>query len=128
MMRFTMKNNQGFTLIELMIAVAIVGILASIAYPSYQQSIMQSHRVDAQASLVNLANIMEQQFTQTGSYQSVTPPPSSTYYTISITATDTTYLLSAVPNPGSAQANDACGTLNLDNFGQKSAAMNSGCW
>jgi len=64
-----MKRNQiGFTLIELMIAVAIIGILASIAIPSYQDSVKKSRRADAKSALLSLANAMERHFTETSSY------------------------------------------------------------
>lgn len=56
-----MKVKQmGFTLVELMIAVAIVGIFASISYPSYQSHIMKAKRSEAQAALVSMATAMEQ--------------------------------------------------------------------
>ena len=64
-----MKHTQpGFTLIELMITVAIVGILASIAYPSYQDSVMKSRRADVKGVLLGLTNAMERRFTETNSY------------------------------------------------------------
>lgn len=128
MKKSNVKLSQGVTLIELMIAVVIISILASIAYPSYQQHIMQAHRVDAQATLVSLSNLMEQQFTQSGSYANVNAPAASNYYLYIINATNTSYVLSATPIPGSAQDGDACGTLTLDNFGQKSADLTTGCW
>lgn len=61
-------RKKGFTLIEMMIVVAIIGILAAIAYPSYQQQIRQSRRADAQAALVSLAGAMERIFSQSNSY------------------------------------------------------------
>lgn len=63
-----MKKNTGFTLIELMITVAIVGILASVALPSYQDSVKKSRRADAEGALVNFANAMERHFTETNTY------------------------------------------------------------
>ena len=63
-----MLNTKGFTLVELMIAVAIVGILASIAYPSYQDSVRKSRRADAKGALLGFANAMERHFTENNSY------------------------------------------------------------
>lgn len=63
-----MKKTDGFTLIELMIVVAIIGILASIAYPSYVDSVKKSRRSDATGALLGFANAMERRFTETNSY------------------------------------------------------------
>ncbi|WP_019866218.1 type IV pilin protein [Methylovulum miyakonense] len=114
------KKNQGFTLVELMISVAIVGILAGIAYPSYQENVRKSHRADAQAVLMNLVNIMERRFTETNDYTLVPAQDPTPYYNIVINATATTYTLQAVPIDA-----DTCGTLQIDNLGNKSPA---GCW
>lgn len=62
------KFNDGFTLLELMIAVAIVGILVSLAYPSYQSYVIRSNRADAQQTLLQLTQQAERFFTQRNSY------------------------------------------------------------
>ncbi|WP_413701422.1 type IV pilin protein [Psychromonas sp. KJ10-10] len=66
-----MKFKQGFTLIELLIAIAIIGLLAGIAYPSYQESILKSRRVDAQSALLGLAQALERWNTTEGTYLEV---------------------------------------------------------
>lgn len=66
-----LKQNQGFTLIELMIAAAIVAILAAIAIPSYQDSVTKSRRRDAQGALEGFANAMERHFTDVNNYCNV---------------------------------------------------------
>ena len=58
----------GITLIELMIVVAVVGLLASIAYPSYQQQIIRTHRAESTGGLLELAQFMERLFSETGAY------------------------------------------------------------
>lgn len=63
-----MNKIKGFTLIELMIVVAIIGILAAVAYPSYQDSVKKSRRGDAQAALTAFSQAMEQQYTIDGTY------------------------------------------------------------
>lgn len=63
----------GFTLLELMITVAIVGILAAIAYPSYQDSVLKGRRAEGRAALLNLLQQQERYYTQTGSYLAFKP-------------------------------------------------------
>ena len=118
--------QQGFTLIELMITVAIVGILASIAYPSYQDSVMKSRRADVKGVLLGLANAMERRFTETNSYCDAggaggadscgagtndtgtpsiytIPPETANFYTVTISvATASTYTLRATPTGAQA--------------------------
>lgn len=133
-----MKIRQhGFTLIELMITVAIIGILAAIAIPSYQDSVRKSRRADAQGALLSLANAMERHFTETNTYAgaagsdttptdtgapraSIYSTPSSTavYYGLSITAAGAnSFTLTATPVTGSGQAGN--GNLELDSTGQR---------
>ena len=140
-----MKKN-GFTLIELMITVVVIGILATIAYPSYQDQIRRSRRADAEASLSQLANFMERQFTETNCYNAgpdnlcgtvddaaPTLPTAqlantTNFYTVTLsTITATTYTVTATPIAGKAQANDTCGTLSLSHLGAKTPTT-TGCW
>ena len=65
-MRQNIQN--GFTLIELMITVGIVAVLAGIAYPTYQDSVIKSRRADAKAALSELSVFMERLYTTTGCY------------------------------------------------------------
>ncbi|MCK5829679.1 MAG: type IV pilin protein [Methylococcales bacterium] len=114
-----MKRTTGFTLIELMIVVAIVGILASVAYPSYQESVLKSRRSDAKGALLGLVNAMERHFTENNSYcgaattdsgsctaatgaptiYSATSPVDggTASYDLTVSATATTYTLTATP-------------------------------
>jgi type IV pilus assembly protein PilE len=138
------QTHLGFTLIELMITVAIVGILASIAYPSYQDSVMKSRRADVKGVMLGLANAMERHFTETNEYLAAAVGPADTgapsiysipvetanFYTVTISAaTASSYTLSAVPT--GVQTNDICGTLTLTHTGAKnnSAGLSqSECW
>lgn len=63
------RRERGFTLIELMIVVAIIGILAAIAYPSYQNSVEKSRRTDAKSALSGLAGAMERHYTTNSTYE-----------------------------------------------------------
>jgi len=142
-----MTKQQAFTLIELMVTVAIVGILAGIAYPSYQDSVMKSRRADAKGALLGFANAMERHFTETNSYLgagttngntgiptvfSATSPVDggTAYYNLTINAaTAVSYTLNAVPT--GAQTNDKCGTLSLTQTGVRgiSTALSvTDCW
>lgn len=130
------KMNTGFTLIELMITVAIIGILSAIAYPSYQSSVQKSWRSTAAACLVQLAQGMERRYTANSSYVGDDLPPASctaevaARYVISFaTATAaTTFSLQAAPQ--AIQADDVCGTLSINEMGQKAASTGTvaECW
>ena len=151
-----MKQHQhGFTLVELMVTVAIIGILASIAYPSYQNNIMKSRRADAKSALLELSNFMERHATEFGCYMDsgadnqcgngddtipllpfITAPKTGTaYYDLVLFPVDaTSFTLSANPIAGSVQETDPCGSLTLTNTGIKGAIPIDGaytatdCW
>ncbi len=131
---------RGFTLIELLIAVAIVGILASIAYPSYRASIMKSQRIEGKELLLEVANREAVFRSNFNTYTDVInssdtcdgkdcglafPDTGATskngYYalTVATNVTDTTFTLTATPVTGSAQAGDKCGAFVLDNTGRR---------
>ncbi len=110
--------------------IAIIGILSAIAYPSYQEHIKNSRRVDATAALMGLMNAMERHFTETNSYQKAAKNDTDTgkpaifsdvspldgkiaYYDLSIhSATRTTYTLRATPISSSAQKNNGFLEIN----------------
>jgi type IV pilus assembly protein PilE len=130
-----MKEAKGFTLIELMITVVIVGILAAIAVPQYKQYVVRGNRAAAQAFLMDIANREKQYLLDARSYTanweqgSGTPnlgmsPPSdvSKYYTITACVDCTTgnppsFRITATPKAGTSQASD--GNLTLDDTGAK---------
>ena len=130
-----MKKN-GFTLVELMITVAIVAILAAIALPSYQDSVRKTRRATAQADLMELASFMERFFTENNKYHennAVTPvavsPPfvDTAFYTYSLPVkTATSFTLRATPS--GTQTSDDCGTMSLSQTGQRTTTGTAGCW
>ncbi len=135
-----MKKSQksyGFTLIELLITVAIIGILAGIAYPSYTDFVKRSNRAEAQRELLRCANLQEQLFVDSRSYTAdmtdlglVDPYITETgNYSIDavIGNNGTTFVLTAIAK--SSQLNDTdCLTLTINELGQKNLSENSGCW
>ncbi len=117
--------QKGFTLIELMIAVAIIGILAAIAIPNYSEYVIRANRSAAQSEMMDIAN-REQQFlladrayadkaTLVASGYSV-PADVAAKYTYTVTpdntATPPTYIITFTPIVGSSQASDGALTLN----------------
>ncbi len=134
------SHNAGFTLIELMIAVAIVGILSAIAYPSYTSYVQRAARGEAKGELTELSQFMERTYTENGTYTPgginpalpyiQSPKTGTAKYAMSISASGTnTYTLQA--HPVGTMAGDPCGDLTLDNTGAKVASGGLGsifCW
>jgi type IV pilus assembly protein PilE len=131
-----MKKNKGFTLIELMIVVAIIGILAAIAYPSYMDSVRKSNRSDGKAILSDTAQRLERCYTTFSAYNhescSVADElgaeitSSEGYYTVEATTlTATTYELTATAAKAPQTADTGCDELTLNNVGVRGPAA---CW
>lgn len=127
-------RSAGFTLVELMIALAVAGILAAVALPAYNDSVQRSRRMEATAALLQAAQWMERHRSENrGSYELAAlpatmtaspPPPGRQLYTIAVSGTPTasTYLLTATPTTGGPMVGDACGTFEIDQSGQRKAA------
>ncbi len=125
------KNiNKGFTLVELMVAVVIIGILASIVVPSYQDYLRKGRRAAAQAVLMDVAQKQQQYLLDARSYAAdlstlniSVPADVTKYYTITLAVGDgapPTFTATATPNSGTDQASDP--TLTIDNTGKKTPA------
>lgn len=136
---------RGFSLIELMVAVAIVGILAAVALPSYQEYIRKARRADAQTFMMEVASRQQHFLVDRRAYAiSITDPPSSNglglavpanisdYYDIALnpatdnTAKPPTYTVEAKPKGN--QVNEKCGTLTINQTGSKTASGTGSCW
>ena len=146
-------KSRGFTLTEIMIVVAIIGILAAIAYPSYQDSVRKSRRADARAVVMEAAQFMERFYTENFCYSNrrtptgcngaavalpapLTVSPSGSaagtqYYNITLTnLAATTFTLNAAPT-GVQSSDTGCGTLSLTNTGAKTVSGSkpvTECW
>lgn len=139
------RPARGFTLIELMITVAIVGILAAVAFPSYTNYMQKTRRATATGCLTELSQWMERNYTTSLSHAVVAGSGAAmtsaalpalncrndlaASYTFSFTANPSAsaYTLQAVPQ-GPQAGDTRCGTLTLTQTGAKGAAQATGCW
>jgi type IV pilus assembly protein PilE len=142
-------NQDGFTLIELMITVVVIGILAAIAYPNYAQYVIRTNRAEARSILLENAQILERNYTTANRYDAInadgtggavsviaqSPKPVATAkYTIAYATTTVggvagqTFTVTATPT--GVMTGDGCGNLTLDSAGvQGAGALGvATCW
>ena len=128
---------RGFTLIELMIVIAIIATLSAIAMPNYQNHLIKVRRLEAMTILVQVSQLLETHYAKNYSYSNFprealpSQSPRQTdhhYYDITAVLADSTFLLQATPV--SSQLSDSCAVLSLNHAGARTASGDEAlsCW
>lgn len=131
------KSMDGFTLLEALIVLVILGIVVSIAYPSYQTHLVKAARAEAMVLLLDAANRQEQYFidnrvyTTTLSDIGVPEKTENGYYSLSVTVNDDEFEVKAKPIAGPVKDDQQCTELKINELGQKLSTGNGTnelCW
>jgi len=124
------RRRAGFSLIELMIVVAVLGILASIAWPSYVEHVRTSRRAEAKSALQAAAQCMERFNTSNQTFvggEARCPLPPNDFYNLNYAnIARNTFTVTAQPTGG--QSSDPCGLLGVNQAGAKTAQGGGSCW
>ena len=127
----------GFTLIELMIVVAVIAVLAAIAIPNYSEHVRKSHRAQAKADLAEYMQLAERYHTVNNTYVGFGLPNDQTpreggaaWYTLEISPDATASTITIVATAAGGQLKDKCGNLSLSQAGEKGASKGdlADCW
>lgn len=110
---------KGFSLIELTIVLAIIGILISFSYPIYQEHFVRVHRDEAKNTLLQLANEMELHYTNNQQYQNLITPKNEYYQFVVSDLSKDTYILKAISIDRQRKMDKKCQVLTLNHLGQR---------
>lgn len=134
------RAPRGFTLIELMLVVALIGILSAIAYPSYADYLRKSRRTDGRRALLEAAGAMEKYFSANLTYEGATLGDTGVYanlspdgfYTLSLSPKSTASSYTLIAEPLRGQLSDKCHTFTYDHLGVggvlEGSLSASDCW
>ena len=129
-------SSSGFTLLEIVITVAIIAILSALAMGSYRGYMERTYRISAQSTMMDVTQRLERYYTDENTYEGFTMPENQetvlngggeSMYAISLDIGDDgqSYLLIATPE--GTQEEDECGELSIDQVGRRTPA-GPGCW
>jgi type IV pilus assembly protein PilE len=131
--------ERGFTLIEMMVVVAIIAILSAVAWPSYLKHVAKTNRVAAQGCLAEYANYMERYYTSNLRYDQTAAGVANAdphmdcqsqiarNYTLAPASTSTSFTITATPTTVQLNRDAVCGTLTLNHRGSRTPTT-AGCW
>lgn len=115
------RSNQGFTLIEIMIVIAIIGLVLTLSLPSITEYMKKPHRSEIAVLLTEQAQQLERHFSKTGAYSNAPDlSPGNEYYSITPTLSDSGFSLTATPKADGMMAGDKCGSFSIDQTGATS--------
>lgn len=131
------RTYRGFSFVELMVVVAIIAILASIALPAYRDYVLRTRRVAAQSDMLEIAQLAERFYTANTSYAGFALPAGwdtfprnsgDPLYTVALVTTARTFTITATP--AGPQSNEPCGTVSINhqNIRTSSTGDPTGCW
>ncbi|NLY58257.1 MAG: type IV pilin protein [Gammaproteobacteria bacterium] len=128
-----MRAQAGFTLIEMLLVVVLIGILAAIALPSYQEHVRQARRTEVTAVLLETAQLLERHYARHGSYLGASalagqsPLSGAAVYLIVPSLAEQSFTLTATAVPGGIMAGDACAAYTLNQVNQRTPD-DPRCW
>ncbi|UVL83200.1 prepilin-type N-terminal cleavage/methylation domain-containing protein [Pseudomonas sp. B21-028] len=128
------RTNRGFTLIEIMIVIAIIGIVITVGYPSLTEYMKKGRRTEIAGLLSEQAQILERNYSKNNVYSATGLSSGNDFYTITQELTDQSFTLTAVRRTGSSMATDKCGDFKITNTGVRSVVNNASgvtakdCW